>query len=109
MTTNELNNDLNTDEKNNRDYSAILFRFLYTVLFTILGWLSLWVMAAVIILQFGFWVFDGEKNQKLHDFAAQVAGYMKSILDYVSLHSDEKPFPFTKWPEQKVAHVDTKE
>ncbi len=99
MTTKELNDDINTNEKNSRDYGAVFYRFLYTILFTILGWLSLWVLAAVIVLQFGFWVLDGDKNQKLHDFAAQVTNYMKNILDYVSLQTDEKPFPFSKWPE----------
>lgn len=108
MTTNELNDDLNTNKENSRDYGAVLYRFLSTILFAVLGWLTLWVLAAVIILQFGFWIFDADKNQKLHDFAAQVTSYMKSILDYATMQTDDKPFPFAKWPEQKTDPVDTK-
>jgi len=107
MTTNELNDDSNTSRVKSRDGTTIILRFLFTLLFAVLGWLTLWVLAAVILLQFGFWAINTDKNQKLHDFAGQVTSYMKNILDYVTIQTDEKPFPFAKWPEQKSAQFDT--
>ena len=99
MTAQELNHDSDTPEEKKRDDKAILFRFLFTLLFVVLGWLSLWVLAAIVLIQFGFLVFDGEKNHRLTQFGGQLVTYQKQLLTYIAMQDDEKPFPFKSWPQ----------
>lgn len=98
MTAQELNHDQDQSEEKKRDDKAILFRFLFTVLFVVLGWLSLWVLAAIVLIQFGFLIFDREKNQRLTAFGGQLVAFQKQLLKYIAMQGDEKPFPFQEWP-----------
>ncbi|MFV0542689.1 MAG: DUF4389 domain-containing protein [Marinicella pacifica] len=99
MTTHELNHDNGVNEEKKRDDKTTLFRFLFTLLFVILGWLSLWILAAIVLIQFGFLVFDGEKNHRLTQFGGQLVSYQKQLLTYIAMQNDEKPFPFKAWPQ----------
>lgn len=98
MTAQELNHDSDKPEEKKRDDKAILFRFLFTVLFVVLGWLSLWVLAVIVLIQFGFLIFDGEKNERLTAFGGQLISYQKQLLKYIAMQGDDKPFPFQEWP-----------
>ena len=102
MTAQELNHDHdNTADEKKRDDKAILARFLFTVLFVIIGWLSLWVLAAIILIQFGFLIFDGDKNQRLTQFGGQLVCFQKQLLKYIAMQTEDKPFPFAEWPKRE--------
>lgn len=106
MTAQELNHEKDSSEDKKREDKAILSRFLLTILFVFLGWLSIWVLAAVIIIQFGFMIFDEAKNDRLNQFAGQVINYQKEILKYIAMQTEKKPFPFAGWPEKEVAETE---
>ena len=76
-----------------------LVRGLLIILFAIIYSIAEVVIAAVVVLQFGFVLVTGEKNDKLLEFGAQVSIFIYQILRYVSFNSDERPFPFADWPE----------
>ncbi len=102
MTTQELNHDNDNPQVKKRDDKAIFFRFLFTLLFVLLGWLSLWVLATIVIIQFGFLIFDGDKNQRLTQFGGQLVTYQKQLLRYIAMQDDDKPFPFQEWPQKNT-------
>ncbi len=104
MTAQELNHDNGETEEKKRDDKALLVRFLFTLLFVVLGWLSLWVLAAIVLIQFGFLIFDGEKNLRLTQFGGQLVTYQKQMLSYIAMQNDEKPFPFKAWPQNADEH-----
>ncbi|KAA3645215.1 MAG: DUF4389 domain-containing protein [Proteobacteria bacterium] len=106
MTAQELNHDSDTPKENKRDDKAILARFLFTVLFVVIGWLSLWVLAAIVVIQFGFMIFDGGKNHRLNQFAGQLIDFQKQLLKYIAMQNDEKPFPFNEWPQKTTQETD---
>ena len=69
---------------------VILFAFIYTV-----GEI---VLAALVVLQFGFKLITGECNDYLQQFSKGLTLFIYQILQYVTFNSDDQPFPFNDWP-----------
>jgi hypothetical protein len=65
------------------------------VLYLIIAPVFLVLMAA----QFLFVVISGESNTNLRFFGAVLGKYIHQILKFVSYNSEEKPFPFSDFPE----------
>jgi len=65
---------------------AILFGIAETVLF---------IMA---VIQFFWVVFTGEKNAKLSHFGAALGRWVKQVVEYQTMETDERPFPWAPWP-----------
>ena len=93
MTAHELNHDSDSPEEKKRDDKAILFRFLFTLLFVVLGWLSLWVLAAVVLIQFGYLIFDGGISQTFAiiytGLSALSCGAFGNVLGLISSSADK--------------------
>ena len=62
-----------SDNKN-----EIFSRVFYTILFAIIGWLSLYVFALVVIIQFGFLLITGQVNTNLKGFNTAVTNFIFS-------------------------------
>ena len=56
------------------------------------------VFVTVVVLQCGFLLLTGKKNDNLLQFAASVLRYYVQVLEYLCFKSDERPFPFKPWP-----------
>ncbi len=66
---------------------GIIFYFLYMVI-----WLT-------VIFQFLTKVLTGELNKNLSDFSEKLTRFAFQILLYITFQSEERPFPFSPWPE----------
>ena len=84
--------------------SEIFSRVFYTILFAIIGWLSLYVFALVVIIQFGFLLITGQVNTNLKGFNKEVGLFLYDLIKYLSFQSNEKPFPFRDWPYDEKAN-----
>ena len=69
---------------------GIIFYFLY-----ILIWL-------LVIFQFVTKVLTGELNDNLEQFSTKMTSYAMQILNYITYQSEERPFPFSPFPEQNI-------
>ena len=56
------------------------------------------VFVTVVLLQCGFLLLSGKKNDNLLQFADSVLRYYVQVLEYLCFKSDERPFPFKPWP-----------
>lgn len=56
------------------------------------------VFVAVVVLQCGFLLLSGKKNDNLLQFANSVLRYYVQVLEYLCFKSDDRPFPFKPWP-----------
>ena len=57
------------------------------------------VVAAVVVLQFFWLLFTGRTNESLTEFGGALARYTFEIVDYLTFHSDQRPWPFDlPWP-----------
>ena len=87
----ELKNNLTRGQTWQRLLFIVLFAFIYTVAEV--------VIAAVVIVQFGFELIAGRRNQNLLDLGASLSRYAYEVLLYVTYNSDRRPFPFSDWPQ----------
>ena len=73
-------------------------RLLYVGLFAIIYWVAEVVLVAIVVIQFGFVLISGERNDKLLQLGAGVSKFIYQILRFVTFNTDSKPFPFSDWP-----------
>ena len=90
---------MDEDLKENLTASQTWIRGLFILLFVFLLVVARIVTGAVVVIQFLFTVFSGQVNENLRYFGASLANYIYQTLLFITYNSDEKPFPFTPWPE----------
>ncbi|WP_444943728.1 DUF4389 domain-containing protein [Microbulbifer sp. ZKSA006] len=77
-------------------------RLIYMVLFAVCLQVAAWLLMAVVILQFLFSIINGKPNDNLRRFGDQLSSYVYQAIQFLIYNSDEKPFPFSEWPESDV-------
>ncbi len=55
---------------------------------------------AVVAFQFLASLFTGQPNDQLTRFGRNLARYLQQIIVYMTFATEEKPFPFTPWPDE---------
>ena len=92
-------NNNNFEISDNIKSKSIWMRLVFMLIVALLYSVSRVVVTAVIIFQF-FWVlFTGEKNAKLQNLGVSLADYTYQIILYLTFNTEERPFPFDlEWP-----------
>ena len=90
---------MSSDVKGNVLNADVWLRVIFIILFWILLTLIGWVLGAVVIVQFVIVLFSGERNEQLSSFGSRLGAYLKQIVDFMCFTSDEKPFPFSEFPD----------
>ena len=90
---------MNEDLKQNLTRSETWLRLLYVILFAVIYTVAEIVLAALVVVQFGFVLVSGQKNSNLLEFGATLSRFMYDVLLYFTFMSDERPFPFSPWPQ----------
>lgn len=75
-----------------------VFMVLFFVVYRIVDILVL----LVAISQWFYVLLSGDANQGLRNFAKGLSLYVAQIIDYLSYNTEEKPYPFTDWPEDTI-------
>tara|TARA_B100000959_G_C14642223_1_gene484766 strand:- start:194 stop:583 length:390 start_codon:yes stop_codon:yes gene_type:complete len=70
----------------------------YMVLYIIAYAVAETVFALVAIFQFLSALFTRQVNTPLATFAANLSWYIYQIIQFQTFNSEEKPFPFSDWP-----------
>lgn len=78
-------------------------RLVYMLLFAVLLYFAGLVMGVVIVLQFLFALLTGSPNDNLRQFGKSLALYIYRVLEFLTYSRDDKPFPFSDWPEAESA------
>ena len=74
-------------------------RGLFIVIFAVIYSITDILLTAVVVFQFLATLFTGETNARLRAFGLSLAAYIYQIIAFMTFNSDEKPFPFSPWPE----------
>ena len=61
---------------------------------------STWVRG-LYLFQFVAHLLTGRPNARLREFGESLGSYLQEIADFLTYHSEQKPFPFAAWPGQK--------
>ena len=56
----------------------------------------------ITLIQFIWTLVNDEPNAQLTDFGAALTEWMAQDAKYLSYVTEEKPFPWAKWPDPKV-------
>jgi hypothetical protein len=82
---------------------AVWLRLLFMCIYAMLAGLAVMVGSAVVVLGFLWLLFTGEVNRELRQVGQALAMYLFEITRYLTLNTDDKPFPFGgAWPSDQT-------
>ena len=91
-----MNDDIKTHMKSKNIWKRGLFMLLFAVLYGV----AEIVLAVVAVFQFGHALITGKPNDNVTRFGYSVGRYIFEITLFVTFNTEERPFPFSPWPEQ---------
>ena len=88
-------NELEQNLKSRSTWTRLLFMLVIALFYAV----SRPVVFAVIVLQFLWVLFTAKTNKKMAILGHSLALYTCEIIDFMTYHSEAKPFPFDcSWP-----------
>ena len=95
------------DIKENVKNRGVWLRGLFILIFSFILYFAFCLVWLLVLFQFVSKVVTGNLNQQLADFSSGLLRYISQILGYITFQSDERPFPFSPWPEADKAPTTT--
>lgn len=92
---------MNEEVRDNLKSKSIWLRGFFMLLFAIFHGVAEFVLAVVAIFQFGAALITGKPNANAARFGNSLGQYIFQIAQFVTFNSEEKPFPFSSWPESR--------
>lgn len=86
------------DIKENAKDVDTWIRGLFIVIFGIIFYFLYIIIGLLVIFQFFHKLLAGELNNNVYGFSASMTRYVEQILQYITFHSEDRPFPFSPWP-----------
>ncbi len=86
--------------KDNITRCGIWLRLLFMIILSMAYGVAEAVTFAVVVFQFVASLFTGKPNDQLARFGRNLARYFQQIIAYLTFATEEKPFPFTPWPDE---------
>ena len=89
---------MDEDLKQNIASSSTWGRLLFMLLFAVIYSVAELVLGVVVIMQFIFVLFSGEKNPRLLHFGRELSMFIYQIFLFLTFNQENKPYPFDQWP-----------
>lgn len=86
--------------RNIRDKDTWL-RLVNMILFGVASYVCALITFAIAVVQFLSRLFSGGTFAGLSEFGTNLATYQSDMIRYLTFASDNKPFPFAKFPESR--------
>ncbi len=105
----DATSDQQPTDKNDNDLMSKLLsadhwlRFVFMFLFAVIASVASYVIMILIIIQFLFALFTGNSEERLQAFGSSLSQYIFQILNFLTYNSDDKPFPFSDWPQANAS------
>lgn len=88
------------DKKQNPPGSEIWLRGGFILIYALIFGISKIIIWSLVLFQFISLLITKETNTQLSLFSKSLSVFVYQLLQYVMFNSDEKPFPFSPWPEE---------
>jgi hypothetical protein len=88
------------DIKRNITRCSIWLRLVFMIVLCMAYGVAKFVTWAVVVFQFFASLFTGKPNDQLARFGRNLARYFQQITVYMTFATEDKPFPFTPWPDE---------
>jgi hypothetical protein len=86
--------------KQNLKNTNTWLRLFIMILFIIFFGAAISIFGLLLLFQIVFSLLTGKSNERVRIFSKRLTSYLYQILVYLSYTSDERPFPFSDWPEE---------
>ncbi len=73
-------------------------RLLWAIGFAFLGWVALWIVFVLAIVQFVMLAANGHVHEEIKRFSLSLIQYLWEVLAFVAFVRDEQPFPIGPFP-----------
>ncbi|MBR9653568.1 DUF4389 domain-containing protein [Thalassovita aquimarina] len=74
---------------------GVWLRLLFMIIFAVLFGIAETILAVGAVLQFGFLLFTGKRNESIADFGVKLADWMRDVARFQTVVTEDKPFPFS--------------
>ncbi|OPX55811.1 protein of unknown function [Oceanospirillum multiglobuliferum] len=81
-------------------------RIIFMLLFAVAYQIAELLIAISVLLQVIFVALSGEQNLFLRQAGANLSLFTYQVYRYLTFNSEQKPFPFSPWPEGDAPDVD---
>ncbi len=88
------------DIKENVTRRSIWLRLVFIIVLGVAFNVAEIITFAVVAFQFLASLFTGQPNDQLTRFGRNLARYLQQITAFMTFATEEKPFPFTPWPDE---------
>jgi hypothetical protein len=89
----------NEQIRSNLTSSKHWLRLVFMLLFAAVLQLASICMWILVIVQFAFSLITGQDNSSLRKLGHELSIYIFDTLKFLTYASEEKPFPFSDWPQ----------
>ncbi|MEA3303512.1 MAG: DUF4389 domain-containing protein [Pseudomonadota bacterium] len=79
-------------------------RGLFMLLFFLIAGVARFVIAVVVLFQFLSVLFTGNTNAQLLTLGQSLSTYIYQITLFLTFNSEQRPFPFSNWPDGPPRH-----
>ncbi len=86
------------ETKDNLTSRNTWLRVVYMILFAVIFNIVEFAIAVVAVVQFLSTLFTGKVNRQLQALGHGVGAYVNEITQFLTYHTDDKPYPFAPWP-----------
>ncbi len=86
--------------KENVTRRSIWLRLVFMIVLSVAFNVAELITFAVVAFQFLSSLFTGQSNDRLTRFGRNLARYLQQIIVFMTFATEEKPFPFTPWPDE---------
>jgi len=86
--------------KENVARRSIWIRLVFMIVMSLAYGVAEAITVAVVVFQFLASLFTGQPNDRLIRFGRNMARYLQQIVVYMTFATEEKPFPFSPWPDE---------
>ena len=77
------------------DRKGVWLRLLFMIILALLFGIAETILAVGAVLQFGFLLFAGKRNESIADFGVKLADWMRDVARFQTAVTEDKPFPFS--------------
>ena len=79
-----------------------MLKILYLILFYLIFRITDLVLLLVLLIQTILNLVSGEPSQSIKEFGKSLGVYLQQISEFLSYASEEKPYPFSDWPDART-------
>ena len=92
-------NDMNSDTNDETGFAnqTVWLRGFQMIVVAIMMWVAGWVLGLSALLQFGWLLFTGKRNDQIAGFGSDLANWFLRAVRFQTAKSEDKPFPWAPW------------